>query len=142
MTALFRLVSVSLLFTLLTSTSTSTSMAENSCARLDNDPGYIRQLKKSAAEKNQIAMLALADHYSKGQCVQRNQANAIKLYKELAGMDNPEAEFRLGLIYLNGFGTEKNFIIANEMFQRAIAHGHPLAEEFLEFLKEEGFDDC
>lgn len=138
MTALFRLVSVSVLLTLLT----STSMAENSCARVDNDPGYIRQLKKSAAEKNQIAMMTLADHYSKGQCVQRDQANAIKLYKELARMDNPEAEFRLGLIYLNGFGTEKNFIIANEMFRRAISHGHPLAGEFLEFLKERGFDDC
>jgi len=99
----------------------------------------VQGLKNRTTEKDQAAMMALAELYYKGRCLPRDRARV--LYEDLAKLGHPEAEYRLGLIDLNGYGVEKRFIIAKEMIQRASAHGHPTARQFLDFLNEMGFDD-
>jgi len=92
--------------------------------------------------QNEAAMLLLAERYLKGYCLPKDTERGRNLYEHLAVQGSAEAHFRLGLLYLNGYGVEQNFILAEEMFRRAIAHGHPKAKSFLEFLNKDGFDDC
>jgi TPR repeat protein len=112
------------------------------CPEVHTTATNIERLKYLVAREDPQAMLQLAALYSQGECVPQDRNKARALYKKLARKGHPEAEFRLGLIYLNGFGVKKNFVIAEDLFRRAIAHGHPHAREFLDYLNEEGFDDC
>jgi TPR repeat protein len=120
----------------------STPVQADVCPQAISSSGYVPSLKSRAAAQDEAAMLSLAHLYLKGICLPQDTDRGRQLYEKLAKNGHPEAEFRLGLIHLNGYGVEKNFIIADEMFRRAIAHGHPSAQQFLDFLNEEGFDDC
>lgn len=75
-------------------------------------------LQRLAAEGDEEAGLVLAERYHHACGVARNEDRARQLYEQLARIENPEAEFRLGLIYLNDFGVEKNSLIAEVLFQR------------------------
>lgn len=65
---------------------------------------YLSHLQQRVAKQDEAAILTLAEHYLKGTGLPRDMSKGLALYQTLAKRDHPEAEFRLGLIYLNGYG--------------------------------------
>ncbi len=54
--------------------------------------------------------------------------NAIKLYKEVSKSGDEEADFKLGLIYYNGKGINKDLNISLSYFNKAAQYGHKKAK--------------
>lgn len=103
---------------------------------------YLQQLERRMEKDDVEAALALAEHYHQGGCTDRDLSKSKKIYERLAKEGNAEAEFRLALIYLNGFGVPANKILTEIWLKKAISHGHPSARQLLEYIHEIGFDDC
>ena len=103
---------------------------------------YVQEMQRRMAGNDAAAGLKLAEYYHPGQCIQRDYTKSREIYERLARQDNAEAEYRLGLIHLNGFGVPANRIIAEMWLNKAISHHHPTAQQLLEYMKEGGFDDC
>ena len=103
---------------------------------------YLQQLEQRMNQHDTEAGMKLAEYYHQGRCRKRDYAKSREIYEQLAQGGNAEAEFRLGLIHLNGFGVPANKIVAEKWLNKAISHNHPTAREFLEYMQEIGFDDC
>lgn len=66
-------------------------------------------LKKAANANIPNAQLLLGDLYYKGDGVDRNVAEAVKLYKAVALNGNPAAMWNLGVIYCNGTEVKADY---------------------------------
>ena len=62
----------------------------------------LRRWRAAHSAGSSEAAFRIAELYVKGEGVQRNLAEAVKWYREAAGRGHAEAQFRLGLILLNG----------------------------------------
>lgn len=69
----------------------------------------------------------LAVQYEEGNPEIRNTKAAVAIYKELAEMGIPEAQWRLGRCYKSGTGIEKNVEKAVELFSKAAKQGNTKA---------------
>ncbi|OHT10206.1 hypothetical protein TRFO_20595 [Tritrichomonas foetus] len=82
--------------------------------------------EKSAKQGNHQAMYNLALCYEK----KRDQENMIFWLKS-ASVSSPDAQFRLGVMYLKGKYVERNECSAYEYFSQASSHGHPKSQFYL-----------
>ena len=105
---------------------------------------YAERRFLSALRRWQIAHLAgsneaafrIAELYVKGEGVQRNLAEAVKWYREAASHGHADAQFRLGLILLNGaLGGG-----AAKWHSAATAHDAHLAQKNAHALFPSGFE--
>ena len=96
----------------------------------------LRRWRVAHSAGSSEAAFRIAELYVKGEGVQRNLAEAVKWYREAAGRGHAEAQFRLGLILLNGaLGGE----VAN--WRRAAAAGdEDLAQKNAQALFPSGFE--
>lgn len=62
---------------------------------------------------------------------------AFSLWKELADLGNPTAQYNLGVFYLKGTGTSKNREKAKACFSRALTDGVKEAQSCLDLIKQE-----
>ena len=73
---------------------------------------------RSFEKRNSKFELADCFHYGNG--APKNMEKAISLYTESALMDNPEAQYRLGLLYFKGSDSvEQNYHLAFKWFKAA-----------------------
>jgi len=68
----------------------------------------------------------------------QNYIEALKLYKQLADEENPDAMTSLGFMYQNGQGVEQNNEKALELCRQAAYGGHQKAKEIIKKLQENG----
>ena len=66
---------------------------------------------------------AIAYEFYKNALNFEEQAKALKMFQDLAKSNDPYACLKLGEMYLQGIGTEKNTEIAMKWFQKAANHG-------------------
>lgn len=87
-----------------------------------------------AAEKNNRAeaYLYLGQIYEEGKLIIQDEKKAFQKYWIATNQDNVEAMFRLGIMCLEGRGTEANLEQALYMLEKAAEHGH---EEALEWYQ-------
>ncbi len=129
------------------------------------DPAIERQLVEQACSGNKTAEFMLGYLYETGEGVVADPKKAVKWYQRAArptrGMShvdvapvgtqahgrvmpvqtgpeipgNPDADYRLGLMYLEGRGVEQSRDKAVRWFRRAAEKGHDQAAAALEELK-------
>ena len=58
-------------------------------------------------------------------------STALREFKPLSEAGDANAQFHIGVMYLNGFGVEKNDLHANEWFRRAGEQGHARSQYIL-----------
>ena len=56
--------------------------------------------------------------------LEEDAKKAIYWYKKAAQKNDPQAQFNIGEIYLNGEGIQSNHIVAKEWFEKSSAQGH------------------
>lgn len=106
----------------------------------------LKELDALAAEGNTDAMVALGMRYTPGYKRPANLAGdapggpeehvppqadvdkAVALFGAAAEKQNRQAEYLLGVAYINGLGAPKDEAKALDWFRRAAAHGNPLGE--------------
>jgi hypothetical protein len=69
------------------------------------------------------AMTTLGTLYMQGQIVLRDDASAVKWFKEAAKQDHTGALYNLGLLYMAGHGVKCDESYAFELFERSASHG-------------------
>lgn len=73
-------------------------------------------LKRASDAGHLPSIMFLADSYYNGKLLQRNEAEAIRLYRKAAVFGNPEAIFAVALAYQDGIGVEKNLEMSSDYF--------------------------
>ncbi|MCW8972729.1 MAG: hypothetical protein OQL05_05550 [Gammaproteobacteria bacterium] len=73
-------------------------------------------------------ILALAAHTASAEGVWEGVFN---YQKKMADYGHPEAQVKLGEMYEEGHGTEQNYDIAQQWYQKAMEQGYALGEEKL-----------
>ena len=61
---------------------------------------------------------------------ERDWMTASRILVPLAERENHEAQFRLGYLYRNGYGVEKDFIKSVFWYRKAAMAGHALAQQY------------
>jgi len=74
-----------------------------------------------------------------GEAIKKDDVEAAKMYRQAAEMNDPEAQFRLGLMYEEGRGVEKNFDEAVFWYRKSSNRGYKFAQQKMEELKEPPF---
>jgi TPR repeat protein len=82
------------------------------------------------------AYVGLGDMLRLGQDVATNAAAAVEMYRRGAALQDAQAEFRLGAVYLFGVGVPQDKKQAVEWCSRAAAHGSEAAQRVLRELGE------
>lgn len=77
------------------------------------------------------SLVERAIRHEHGEGVARNTARAAELYCAAARQGNAEAAYRLGWMFANGRGIERDDGYAVALFERAAAQGHEYAERML-----------
>ncbi|OMJ23876.1 Protein sel-1-like protein [Smittium culicis] len=88
------------------------------------------------------AMFLLGDMYSKGELSNNNEPNydkALELFQKAASHGVVEAQYNLGVYYLNGYGTPQSLELAVEYWEMASVQGFPMAALNLAKLYLEGY---
>ena len=99
----------------------------------------LRILKPLAEAGNADAEYDLGTMYSDGHGVPRDPRQAEAWWEKAANQGQPDAQFSLGFLLLNGAGEGDNAVAANPSaglpwLEKAAAQGHPSAEYFLGYL--------
>lgn len=81
-------------------------------------------LKAQALEGSVVAMVTLGYRYECGEGVQRNDELAAEWYMQAANERDPEATYRLALLYANPQSTVYNFRSGKAWLRRATRMGH------------------
>jgi TPR repeat protein len=84
------------------------------------------------------AIAVEADRYARGDGVVQDDAQALVLYEEAAGLGNGYAMFRLGEMYAAGRGVEADDAMAVEYFRTAVAASYVPAMTSLGICYAEG----
>ena len=93
-------------------------------------------------ENDTDAMYQLSLLYEKGQGVQKNPAEAMRLLKQSAQMGNDKAAVKLGNLYYSGKGdVEKSYPDAFKMFKMAADKGNFTAQYNVGLMLEQGIGD-
>jgi hypothetical protein len=77
----------------------------------------------------------LAECYSKGNGVIKNEKYAVELYVSAAKKNHSEAMYQLGVCFENGFGVDKNLKTAFDWYKKAADNGNVLAQNKVEKSK-------
>lgn len=85
-----------------------------------------------------ILALRLADMYSRGEGLERNDAQAAKFYQYAANQGNATAQARLGEMYFTGRGVAKDDAQAFAWFQRSAQMGNAAGQRDLGFAYLQG----
>lgn len=94
----------------------------------------IVRFSKDVEQLEPEKLLLLGQAYDQGQCVQQDFASAFKMYRRAVERGFSVLGLRLGYLYLNGLGTERNDEKARYWFRsRALAHYYQ-QDEVLELL--------
>ncbi len=70
--------------------------------------------------------------------VAKNYEESVKWYRKAAGQGHAEAQFRLSLMYIYGYGVDANRTLARHWLQRAAEQGHRDAQHNLGFMYRAG----
>lgn len=89
--------------------------------------------KWSAAPRNELLRRLTLPPAGKGEAVEENSSNGIGSDREasletLAVTGDADAQFQLGVKFINGIGTAQDFTAAAQWFAMAAAQGHPDAQ--------------
>jgi len=87
-------------------------------------------LTKSAAKGNSEAMVLLSHMYGFG-LVNEDRRRAASLMEKAAALNNPEAQYQLGLLYNKGNGVNRDEEAALKWFTAAAEQGDVLAQDSL-----------
>ncbi len=79
-------------------------------------------------------MLQLAYCYCKGELVEKNEAEAVRLHTRAAEKGNKSGQYRLGWMYEQGMGVETDQEKAIFWYRKAAAKGEELAIDRLKAL--------
>lgn len=86
----------------------------------------MRQLLNAAQNGDPHAQARLGDHYQ--QVATRNIEQALKWNLEAARLDDPDAQYNLGIIYREGLGVRQDYAEAARWFRLAAEQKHPKAQ--------------
>ncbi len=92
-------------------------------ARKLENGAYVRRLYTQAERGSAAAQNNLGIHYQKGDYVERDDEQAVKLFRKAAEQGLAEAQFNLALCYDSGRGTEQDWGQALEWYRRAAEQG-------------------
>lgn len=90
-------------------------------------------LTATAHATSNAPLLATAARYEHGEGVPQDLKHAAQLYCEAAKEGDPEAQYRLGWMYFNGRGVERNDLFAAKLLSMAAEQGHQYAGVALRF---------
>lgn len=90
------------------------------------------------AAKNLVceAYLNLGQLYYEGRHIKRDDIESAKWFSYAAECEDPRGEYRLGLMYLDGSGVEKDVKTALLLLEKAQKKGILIAPSLLEIVKE------
>jgi len=91
-------------------------------------------LKPLAEAGNLEAQVTLAGLYRAGQGVEKNHEAAVRLLTLAAKAGDAGAQYQLGVMHENGWGTPRDLAQAKKWFAEADKQGHPLAREKLRLM--------
>ncbi len=101
---------------------------------LEKNPPKTTYLKRSlsvvrrhAKEGDAQAQYFLARMYEVGEKLEHSGSNAVKWYRAAADQGHGAAQYRLGLAYLYGLGTQPNIMLARQWLNKAILVKDPNA---------------
>lgn len=80
--------------------------------------------KNNENEKSLLDKYDLAVKYEEGKFIEKNLEKAIHIYRELAELGLPKAQWRLAECYNSGKGVTKNIKLAAELYEEAAKEGH------------------
>uniref|UniRef100_A0A7S3CVF9 Uncharacterized protein n=1 Tax=Palpitomonas bilix TaxID=652834 RepID=A0A7S3CVF9_9EUKA len=99
----------------------------------------VQWFARGAEEGDAQSMFRLGEHYLEGKGVEKDETQAVALFKKAALKGEPNAMRSLGICYCNGTGgVEKNEEEAVTFFRKAIDHGARDAWAFLGKCYENG----
>ncbi len=70
--------------------------------------------------------------------VAKNYEESVKWYRKAAGQGHAEAQFRLSLMYIYGYGVDANRTLARHWLERAAEQGHRDSQQNLGFMYRAG----
>lgn len=81
-----------------------------------------------------------SEEYQKalGFMIDKNYLEALPPLEDAAQLNNPEAQYQLGLLYARGDGVAQNYPAAHEWLLRAAMLGHPKAQYYLGHMYSQG----
>ena len=74
--------------------------------------------------------------YFDGSGVEKNEAEAARLFRLIADMGYPAVQYQLGLMYFDGSGVEKNEAEAIRLYRLAARQGDSAAQAALRRLNQ------
>ena len=92
----------------------------------------------AAASDSPNPLVALATSYEHGEGVPKDAKKAVSLYCEAARDGDAEARYRLGWMYANARGVERDDALAAGLFRLAAAQGHEYAQRMLQHVSAAG----
>ncbi len=90
---------------------------------------------------NDDEQYCLGRYYFNGQYVEKNYDEAIKWFRFSARLGNAYAQYHLGLCYEEGYGVDRNRLIAMNYYKQAAAQDHREAKESLRRLNSEMYNN-
>lgn len=96
----------------------------------------IAALETAAAGGDPAAMTRLAEKYEHAEGVAKDFQRANQLYCKAARAGYADAQFKLGWVYANGRGLDRDDGVAAALFAMASAQGHEHAMKLLPYVRE------
>jgi TPR repeat protein len=87
--------------------------------------------RKSADQKYADAMNSLGVALNTGWNVEKNEAEAFKLFRQAAELDNYFAQYHLARAYEEGRVVQADMTEAIKWYRKSAAHGHEPAKKAL-----------
>lgn len=85
----------------------------------DTSPAPLLPQPTDAYEQNNLGWM-----YARGQGVEKNLAEALRLFQESADQGNPYGQINLGLMYENGTGVKQDKAEAIKWYRKAAEQGN------------------
>ncbi len=108
------------------------------CIPACGDPSPVSKLKAEARAGDAPAQFYLGQMYEVGKQVTKDQAEAVRWYREAAKQDHPGAQSRLGLLYDLGKGVTKDANEAARWLRKAAEQGDYIAQLWLSVMYSRG----
>lgn len=108
--------------------------AEEICPTITSEAAYENIL--SCAERGDAQAQFLLAHYFQTQAQPPQYFDAMQWYLKSARQDYLEAQFQLGIMYLDGQGITEDSVEGFEWISRAALNGHEGAIEMFDYLME------
>ena len=82
-----------------------------------------KRLVKQANTDDVIAQKSLAEKFATGDGVDLDHEAALHWYERAADCDDPEAKYKIAMMYLKGEGVKKNLRVAVKKLKDAVKYG-------------------